>query len=243
MWFNLFNWKMWLIIGIILLIVWHRFPDLIKLKSKTKNHKSEEFTDIEMGRKVKPINSKFIKLGVRSFIPKLESIIESESESEIIESESETESEIYEPVLVKDSKTKSIGEHLTCEALRCILKTDIKNNIRPKFLTNPKTGYPLEIDCWSEEYGIGVEYNGIQHYEYPSHFSTTEENFEEQLYRDNLKKELADKNGTPIFTIPCTVDSYYLQNIDGKLKYKYVKRSLEERYNLIYEYLSNELQI
>jgi hypothetical protein len=167
-------------------------------------------------------------------------IYKGESSSEE-ESSEEEEEEILTPNFEQSSKTKSIGEHLTCEAFRILLNNaKITNNFRPKFLTNPKTGRAMEIDCWSEEYKIGVEYNGLQHYQYPTCFGISEEKFEDGLERDLCKRRLADENGTPIFTIPCTVDSYKMNK--SNTKYTYVKRSHEERYKLIYSYLEKQLE-
>lgn len=145
-----------------------------------------------------------------------------------------------EPNLIDNGKS-SIGEHLTCEAFKSILSTKkIIKNYRPKFLTNPKTGRALEIDCYSLEKGCGVEYNGIQHYEYPNPFNTSEKEFNDQVERDLVKRELADNNGTPIFTVPCTVDAVVFNSITQK--YIYIKRSREKRYELIYNYLNQKME-
>jgi hypothetical protein len=137
---------------------------------------------------------------------------------------------------------KSVGERLTCAALGELLDgAEILNNIRPKFLTNPQTGRRLEIDCWSEDYGIGVEYNGIQHYSYPTPFNMTEQQFIAQNERDLLKRELADANGTPIITVPCTVDAYRFD--DRTNRYIPVRRTQAERYELIRQHLRRELEM
>ena len=148
---------------------------------------------------------------------------------------------VINKVNLTDNGKSSIGEHLTCEAFKSILGTkNIVKNYRPKFLTNPKTGRALEIDCYSLEKECGVEYNGIQHYEYPNPFNTSEKEFNEQVERDLLKRELADNNGTPIFTVPCTVDAVVFNSITQK--YNYVKRSREKRYELIYNYLKQKME-
>jgi hypothetical protein len=134
----------------------------------------------------------------------------------------------------------SIGEHLTCEAFKVLIgNRKIVKNIRPKFLTNPNTGRALEIDCYCPELGCGVEYNGLQHYEYPNIFNKSEEEFEQQVERDLIKRELADLNGTPIFTVPCTVDSVVFD--PQSQKYNHIKRSRQKRYELIYNYLKEKM--
>jgi hypothetical protein len=141
----------------------------------------------------------------------------------------------------KKKEYKSIGEELTCKAFSELLDDpDIKVNIRPKFLKNPKTGRCLEIDCWSEKYQIGAEYNGIQHYQFPCPFFSSTEEFEEQLYRDEIKRELADENDKPIITVPCLVDSYVYD--EEKVTYKHKKRSKDKRYELIKQYMREKLE-
>jgi hypothetical protein len=140
----------------------------------------------------------------------------------------------------KSGRKTSVGEQLTCKAFKELLQDrDIVNNYRPNFLTNPSTGYPMEIDCYCHELGCGVEYNGIQHYQYPNPFSLTEEDFDKQVERDRLKRELADLNNTPIFTVPCTVDAVIYN--ERQEKYVSVRRSKEARYELIYAYLKEQM--
>ena len=66
------------------------------------------------------------------------------------------------------------------------------------------------------EYDIGVitkrllvEYNGIQHYEYPNFFHHTKQDFKEQVERDVLKKDLAKSNGWELLVVPYTEDVTY----------------------------------
>ncbi len=163
----------------------------------------------------------------------------SETESECSDDSISSEDEMELSSDEENCKYKSIGEELTCRAFKKILKdSKVKNNIRPNFLINPKTGRKLEIDCWSDKHKMGAEYNGIQHYEFPSIFFSVREKFEEQLYRDQIKRELSDLNGTPIITVPCIVDSYIFD--ENEVKYKYIKRSKEERYKLIYKYMKKQ---
>jgi len=141
----------------------------------------------------------------------------------------------------KQGKT-SIGEELTCQIFGELLNDpDIQHNIRPPFLTNPKTKKPLELDCWSNKYAMGAEYNGIQHYQFPSVFIKSEAEFEEQIFRDEIKRTLASKNDIPIITIPCLVDSYKFN--EKKVTYTTVKRSKEARYKLIRDYMKAEMNI
>jgi predicted nucleic acid-binding Zn-ribbon protein len=55
-------------------------------------------------------------------------------------------------------------ERWTREVLEELFGTKFPS-IRPDWLINPETGRKLEVDCYSEELGLGLEYQGTQHYE------------------------------------------------------------------------------
>lgn len=74
--------------------------------------------------------------------------------------------------------------------------------VRPDFLMNPETGKNLELDCFNEELGIALEYNGIQHYVYPNKFHKTEDEFEAQRARDDHKREQCKRSGIYLITVP-----------------------------------------
>lgn len=80
---------------------------------------------------------------------------------------------------------------------------------RPNFLRNPVTSSftdnNLELDCYNEELKLAVEYNGIQHYKYIPFFHKNKEAFQNQKYRDFMKKELCEKNGVVLIEVPNTV--------------------------------------
>jgi hypothetical protein len=137
------------------------------------------------------------------------------------------------------------GEDLMAEILEKILCSKIKRNVRPNFLRNPETGKNLELDCYNEEYAIAVEYNGIQHYKYPSAFHKTEKEFTDQIYRDRLKKKLCDEAGVYLIPVPYWVDVYGNEedHINDKSKGKtkiFVSR--EVRYKRLYDYLYEKIK-
>jgi hypothetical protein len=76
---------------------------------------------------------------------------------------------------------------------------------RPDFLRNSVTNANLEIDCFCKELGIGIEYNGRQHYEYVPHFHATREAFHNIKYRDEMKRRLCSENGIRLIIVPYTV--------------------------------------
>jgi hypothetical protein len=80
---------------------------------------------------------------------------------------------------------------------------------RPDFLRNPVTSdsssYNLELDCYNPELKLAVEYNGIQHYKYIPYFHKTKDAFQNQKYRDYMKRDMCEKNGITLIEVPYTV--------------------------------------
>jgi hypothetical protein len=145
--------------------------------------------------------------------------------------------------LLVNKQLKSKGEDIVADVFEDILKRKVERNIRPTFLRNPETGKCLELDCYDPEYKIAVEYNGIQHYEFPSAFHQTEEQFTNQIYRDRLKKKLCDENGVYLIPVPYWVDTCVPNpnDSDGEMIcYTSVSKTL--RYTRIYDYLKERLQ-
>lgn len=84
------------------------------------------------------------------------------------------------------------------------------NKERPNILRNPVTSdisfsNNLELDCYNSELKIAVEYNGIQHYKYIPYFHKTKDAFQNQKYRDYIKREICKKNGITLIEVPYTV--------------------------------------
>jgi hypothetical protein len=80
----------------------------------------------------------------------------------------------------------------------------------------------LEFDIGIVSKKLLVEYNGIQHYEYPNFFHKSRYDFEDQVARDHLKEELAVANGWNFLAIKYTEDVSY-GNIFKKLKQRGVE--------------------
>lgn len=81
--------------------------------------------------------------------------------------------------------------------------------VRPNWLKNPSTGRNLELDCYSSDLKIALEYNGSQHYEYHK-FHKNKDAFYKQIYRDKVKKQLCIKNGISLIMVPYTIPKYNL---------------------------------
>lgn len=70
--------------------------------------------------------------------------------------------------------------------------------------------YALPFDFYLLDYNILIEYNGKQHYE-PIEYFGGQKTFENQILRDNIKKEYCQKNDIFLFEIP------YYSNLDNEL--------------------------
>jgi len=73
---------------------------------------------------------------------------------------------------------------------------------RPTWMRNPRTGFPLELDGYSQEMKIAFEYQGYQHHEPKSHFTKTGADFLEQKQKDLFKKKACLKNQVVLLQIP-----------------------------------------
>lgn len=76
---------------------------------------------------------------------------------------------------------------------------------RPNFMNNQVTNFNLELDCYSPSLKIGCEYNGRQHYEFIPYFHKNKEAFQNQKYRDYMKRDLCAKNGIKLIEVPYTI--------------------------------------
>jgi hypothetical protein len=78
--------------------------------------------------------------------------------------------------------------------------------IRPEFLTNPITNSPLELDMYNEELRLAVEYNGAQHYNFNRMMhNNSRDKFQNQQYRDYIKKNICKDLGIDLIIVPYTV--------------------------------------
>ena len=105
-----------------------------------------------------------------------------------------------DPSCVKRSKPEKICR----ETLEKIYKKKF-SRIRPDWLRNPETNRKLELDCYNDELKLALEYNGIQHYEWPNFTRMTKEEFLAQNRRDIFKIDTCDANGIYLITVPNNV--------------------------------------
>jgi hypothetical protein len=66
---------------------------------------------------------------------------------------------------------------------------------------NPETGWCFRYDGFFPEWGLIVEFHGYQHWEFPSFYIETREQFESLQARDTLKATLARMAGYPLLVV------------------------------------------
>lgn len=112
---------------------------------------------------------------------------------------------ISEPGERRTSK-RSKGEQATLEAIERITGKKFVT-VRPNFLKNPETKRNLEIDLYNHDLRLAVEYNGIQHYKFPNFAAKTENDFIQQIRRDDFKRRSCDKHGVFLISVPYTISN------------------------------------
>lgn len=157
---------------------------------------------------------------------KSDKIEELKTDIDLIKDEEEKEEIIIDDdndnICIKKNKFISKGEKICCETLNKIYGVPFINS-RPKWLINPETNQPLELDCYNKNLKIAVEYNGSQHYNYPNYTNQNDESFINQIRRDKLKKELCEKNDVYLIVVPYTIShkkipDYIISNLPDNIK-------------------------
>lgn len=83
-------------------------------------------------------------------------------------------------------------------------------SVYPIWLKNPLTDRSLELDGYNEKLSIAFEYQGQQHYSQVKRFQPTEDKFQMQIFRDQVKKSLCDEHGITLIIIPYTISTYMI---------------------------------
>ena len=96
-------------------------------------------------------------------------------------------------------------EQFTLAALSCMFPGKPFQKVRPAWLRNPRTGRPCELDFFNEELQLAVEVQGMQHYVYPNSWHKSREDWEEQIFRDQLKQDVCKRSGIVLVHVPFTV--------------------------------------
>lgn len=99
----------------------------------------------------------------------------------------------------------SLGERYCIEFLELVFPGHKFCKIRPRWLRNPETNYPLELDGYCEELKLAIEYNGVQHYVWPNFTGQTREEFIKQRQRDKVKESVCTERNVCLIRVPYTV--------------------------------------
>lgn len=124
----------------------------------------------------------------------------------------------------------SVPERYTVEYMERLFypeKFDTRKFI--SWIRNPKTNKPLQIDGYSENLKIGVEYNGIQHYQWPNFLSMDKTGFLNQVYRDEIKRSICKQYAFFLIIIPYTVN---IMNIPYYIYYSLLQATQQLNKNL-----------
>ena len=101
----------------------------------------------------------------------------------------------------------SKGERCCIEFMELLFNGKKFPKVRPNWLKNKvhNTGRNLELDGFCEELGIAIEYNGVQHYEWPNFTGMTRDEFIRQRERDQYKVETCINKDICLIRIPYRV--------------------------------------
>lgn len=124
--------------------------------------------------------------------------------------------DIFAPPASKKKRDPKKTERRCREIVEDIFQASFPS-IRPDFLKNPQTGRNMECDLFNDDLKLCIERQGEQHTKYVEYFHRSRQDFEKQIYRDNLKRELLKKNGVVQIEIPYTV---HYDVLDQYIPYK-----------------------
>lgn len=63
----------------------------------------------------------------------------------------------------------------------------------------------LRFDFYLPLYNLCIEFHGVQHYEYVEHFHGTENKFQEQQLKDDIKRKYCKNNDINLIELPCNM--------------------------------------
>lgn len=106
----------------------------------------------------------------------------------------------------------SFVEKYAYDAITKVFPNENFFRVRPEWLVNPETNRKLELDFYCEELNLAIEMQGYQHYTFPNHFHKTQEQFEGQLKRDKIKREICLEKKIRLVLIPESDDFEFILN-------------------------------
>jgi len=106
-----------------------------------------------------------------------------------------------DPIRRSNSKVSTYKREEICRKVFEDYFDDYFPTCRPRFLANPKTGHPLEMDGYNARLNLCFEYHGPQHRIFPNPFHKTEAEFDAQIERDQFKRERLAELGIDLIEI------------------------------------------
>lgn len=112
----------------------------------------------------------------------------------------------YKWDVTKFDHKKFVSQKRLFKVLKKIFPNEkIQYNNRHPDIRNPKTNYPLELDCFIESKMIAFEYQGEQHYNEVKRFfhksKVKGKSFDDSIYRDKIKKKRCKELGINLIEI------------------------------------------
>lgn len=113
----------------------------------------------------------------------------------------EADRERIEILEVEKGMALYIGEFLMKRLLDLVVSaTDYVENARPEFLRVPGSKAPLEYDRFYPRHNVAFEFNGEQHYQATTRYSS-ETDLEDRQRRDYLKSQISKRMGIQLITV------------------------------------------
>lgn len=106
---------------------------------------------------------------------------------------------VFTPPQKRYKKTENTFREIVEQLFGCTFQS-----CRPDFLRNPMTGKNLELDMYNDRLKLAFEYQGIQHRKFTPLFHKSVYDFQYQLWKDQLKKNLCKKAGIRLICISDT---------------------------------------
>jgi len=136
--------------------------------------------------------------------------------------------------IIYNSFEKGSGCPQCCQGRSEILSREIFEDImgvkfpsgKYKFLTNPDTGNPLELDGYSKELNLAFEYQGRQHYKFVDHFHKTEDIFKKSQERDRFKYKKCVELGITLILIPYKFNCYNPEELKTYIRDQLISHKL-----------------
>lgn len=241
------SWIFWaIVIVLIIFIIWFLFADCRDVERKVYSIPTVEVDYYDTSQNTNRLNfsendtENNLENDVENQIRMNHVFLNENSEENEINNDSRTTNYLEVDrtyIFNKERKFKSIPEMLSCKIFEEYLGREVLVNVRPDILRNHETNTNLEYDIYDPINKIAIEYNGEQHYIFPSGYIKDEKDFKNQIFRDNLKKKLSEENGIFLIVIPFTIDTCKVNSKNEKGYTKIPNITIEKREQKLKEYL------